>query len=124
MIVSEQVLPELLPLMRAYCDFYRSHPSDEALLTISRALIVDPEREGVQLLSRDDDGAAVGFATVFWGWETNSGGRIGIMNDLFVVEPRRGQGVADALISECRELCLRRGALRLTWQTAPDNLRA
>src|SRR2546421_8770018 len=99
MIVSEQDLPELLPLMRAYCDFYRSHPSDEALLTISRALIDDPEREGVQVLSRDDDGAAVGFANVFLGWETNGGGRIVIMNDLFVVETWRGDRGGGAPLS-------------------------
>jgi hypothetical protein len=56
-------LPELLPLMRGYCDFYEVAPSDEALLELARALIADPEREGVQFLARDDVGRALGFAT-------------------------------------------------------------
>ncbi len=122
--VTEQDLADLLPLMRGYCDFYHSAPSDEALLTMVRALIDDPEREGVQFIARDDDGEAMGFATLFWTWETNCGGRIGVMNDLFVAAERRGQGAAEALIAACRERCKRRGALRLDWVTATDNLRA
>ena len=67
-VAGEADLDDLLALMRAYCDFYEVAPADEALLALSRALIADPEREGVQLLARDEDGAAVGFATVFWTW--------------------------------------------------------
>jgi GNAT superfamily N-acetyltransferase len=122
--VTEGDLTELLPLVRSYCDFYRSDPSDEALLGISRALIADPEREGIQLLARDDRGEAIAFATLFWTWETNQGGRVGVMNDLFVAPQARGGGAADALIAACRERCRERGATRLGWQTATDNLRA
>jgi GNAT superfamily N-acetyltransferase len=123
-VVSERDLDHLLVLMRAYCDFYRSHPSDGALLTMSRALIADPQREGVQFIARSDAGAAIGFATVFWAWETNSGGRIGVMNDLFVAESQRGRKVGERLIEACRSACRERGAVRLEWQTAPENLRA
>ena len=122
-VVGERDLPELLPLVRAYCDFYHSHPSDRDLLTISRALIEDPRREGVQLLARNGSDAT-GFATLYWTWETNSGGRVGVMNDLFVVPTVRGTGVGRALIAACLERCRAGGARRLTWQTAPDNLRA
>jgi GNAT superfamily N-acetyltransferase len=122
--VAEADLADLLPLMRAYCDFYESHPSDEALLAMSRALIADPQREGVQLIARDDDGAAIGFATVFWTWSTNAGARIGTMNDLYVAPAGRGRGLADALIRACLERCRERGAVRLEWQTALDNNRA
>jgi len=117
-------LDELLPLMRGYCDFYKVAPSDEDLLALSRALIDDPEREGVQLIARDAEGRPVGFATIFWSWSTTDAARLGVMNDLFVSETARGGGVADALISACRDECARRGAARLSWQTAPDNLRA
>jgi GNAT superfamily N-acetyltransferase len=123
-VASDGDLDELLPLMRAYCDFYRSDPSDRALSAISRALIADPQREGVQFIARTDTGAAIGFATVFWSWETNTGGRIGVMNDLFVVEAQRGRKVAENLIAACRSACRERGALGLVWQTAPDNHRA
>jgi len=122
--VAEADLTELLPLMRGYCDFYEVAPSDEALLALSRALIADPEREGVQLLARSDEGHAVGFATIFWSWATTSAERIGVMNDLFVAPEARGTGVAEALIEACRAECAARGAGKLTWQTARDNAAA
>ena len=117
-------LPELLPLMRAYCDFYEVTPTDEQLRALSSALIGDPVCEGVQLIARGPDGRAQGFATLFWSWSTTEACRIGVMNDLFVAGPARGRGLADELIRACREECARRGAQKLTWQTAPDNLRA
>jgi GNAT superfamily N-acetyltransferase len=123
-LVTMADLDELLPLMRAYCNFYGVQPSDAALAAMSRALIADPEREGVQLLARDGRGHAIGFATVFWSWSTSDAARLGVMNDLFVAEEARGSGAAEALIEACRAECARRGARRLAWQTAPDNLRA
>ena len=122
--VGPDDLDELLPLMRAYCDFYEASPGDEDLIRLSRALIEDPEREGLQLIARDSDGNAVGFATIYWSWSTTHAARIGVMNDLFVAESSRGQGLAEQLIEACRTECARRGARRLTWQTAPDNARA
>ena len=88
--VSEADLDELLPLMRAYCDFYEVAPSDDALMALSRALLADPEREGVQLIARDDGGRAIGFATIFWSWSTLSAARLAVMNDLFVGPEARG----------------------------------
>jgi GNAT superfamily N-acetyltransferase len=122
--VTEDDLPELLLLMRAYCDFYEVDPSDDALLAMSRTLIDDPELEGIQLIARDEEGRAVGFATIFWTWSTLSASRLGVMNDLFVVADARGSGHADALIAECAGRCRQHGATSLDWQTARDNMRA
>jgi GNAT superfamily N-acetyltransferase len=102
--VTEADLPDLLPLVRAYCDFYGVAPSDDALLAMSRALIADPEREGLQLIARDHgSGEAIGFATIFWSWSTTAAARIGTMNDLYVAPGGRGSGVADDLIRACLE---------------------
>jgi len=115
---------ELLVLMRAYCDFYEASPTDADLLALARALIADPEGEGLQLLARDPNGRAAGFATLYWSWSTTSARRIGVMNDLFVAEVARGQGLAEQLIEACRAECACRGLHRMTWQTAPENHRA
>ena len=123
-VVTETDLPDLLPLVRAYCDFYEVTPGDDELLALSRALIADPGLEGFQLIARESSGRAVGFATVFWTWSTLTAAREAIMNDLFVHSDARGSGLADALIEECRERARRRGAASLSWQTAKDNLRA
>jgi len=121
--VAEQDLADLLPLMRGYCDFYEVTPSDDELLALSRALIADPERDGVQLLARDG-AEALGFATIYWSWATTIASRIGVMNDLYVAPAARGTGAAELLIHACVEECRRHGAAELTWQTAPDNERA
>jgi GNAT superfamily N-acetyltransferase len=121
--VTKDDLGELLPLMRAYCDFYEVDPADDALLALSRALIADPAREGMQLIARHD-GEAVGFATIYWSWATTIAARIGVMNDLYVAPTARGSGAAEALIHACVEECRQHGAAELTWQTAKDNERA
>ena len=123
-LVGEADLDELLPLMRAYSDFYEVTPTDEALLTLSRALIADPRCEGQQFLGRDGDGRAIGFATVYWLWSTTSATRIGLMNDLFVAPEARGSARSAPPPRRCREACREHGASKLTWQTAKDNGRA
>ena len=123
-VVTETDLPDLLPLMRAYCDFYGVTPGDERLMSLAHALLADSDCEGFQLIARDDGGRAVGFATVFWTWSTLAAGRTAIMNDLFVHADARGSGLAEALIEECRVRAGRRGAASLGWQTAKDNDRA
>ncbi|CAB4876153.1 unannotated protein [freshwater metagenome] len=122
--VAETDLPELLPLMRAYCDFYEVAPADAALLEMSRALIADPERTGIQLIARDAAGGAIGFATVFWTWQTLEAAPQAVMNDLYVIPEARGSGIARELIDECARRADAHGANVLAWQTAHDNHRA
>ena len=116
-------LPELMPMLRAYCDFYRVDPTDERLRALASALIADPS-EGLQLIARDSDGTPLGFATIYWTWQTLHAARVGVLNDLFVVPASRGTGTGRALIERCRELCRERGAEKLVWETALDNTTA
>jgi GNAT superfamily N-acetyltransferase len=120
-IVRRDDLEDLLPLVRAYCDFYEVSPSDEALLALCEALVDDPVNEGLQLIARDEHSRALGFATLYWTWSTTRAARIGVMNDLFVVPGARGLRVGERLIEACRERCRERGAVSLGWQTALDN---
>jgi GNAT superfamily N-acetyltransferase len=121
--VATKEVSDLLPMLRAYCDFYRVDPPDERLRALVTALIDNPS-EGLQLIARDSDGAAMGFATIFWTWQTLHAARVGVLNDLFVVPASRGSGTGRALIERCRELCRQRGAEKLVWETAPDNATA
>jgi GNAT superfamily N-acetyltransferase len=114
---------ELMPMLRAYCDFYRVDPSDERLRALVTALI-DDSSEGLQLIARDSLGTPLGFATIYWTWQTLYAARVGVLNDLFVVVASRGSGTGRALIEKCRELCRGRGAEKLVWETAPDNATA
>jgi GNAT superfamily N-acetyltransferase len=123
--VGEDDLADLLPLMAAYCEFYGAAPGADSLLALSRTLLEDPERDGLQLIARRRErGPAVGFATLYWSWSTLRAGRIAVMNDLYVVPEARGMGVGAALIDACRERCRERGMSRLEWSTAQDNVPA
>jgi GNAT superfamily N-acetyltransferase len=116
-------LPELMPMLRAYCDFYQVDPPDERLRALVIALIDNPS-DGLQLIARDGDGTPLGFATIYWTWQTLYAARVGVLNDLFVIPASRGSGAGRALIERCRELCRERGAEKLVWETAPDNTTA
>jgi GNAT superfamily N-acetyltransferase len=118
----EDEIDELLPLMRAYCDFYKSSPADEGVIAMARTLISDPS-QGAVFIARED-GRAIGFATLDWKWSMLKGARIGYLEDLFVDPAARGRGTADALIQVCADRCRELGMPAMAWLTAPDNRRA
>ena len=121
---AEGDLPELVPLVSAYEDFYEVPAPPDAIEAFCRDLLADAEHGGVQLIARDAGGAAVGFATAYWTRETTKLARIAVMNDLFVAPAARGAGAAEALIGACRERAAARGCATLEWVTAVDNHRA
>jgi GNAT superfamily N-acetyltransferase len=121
---TESDLEAVLPLMRAYCDFYEVAPSDDGLEAMARALIAAADAEGMLLVARDGNGEPIGFAAVGWKWASTRGARIAVMEDLFVAPEARGQGAADSLIKACADRVRELGAPVLTWMTAPDNHRA
>jgi GNAT superfamily N-acetyltransferase len=121
--VTTEELEALVPLMEAYCDFYGTDPGPEKLRSLAESLLADPDHEGFQLIATVG-GRPVGFATVYWLWSTVRAARIGLMNDLYVDPAARGTGVAEALIRASADEARAAGAVRLWWQTAPDNERA
>jgi GNAT superfamily N-acetyltransferase len=121
---TESDLPALLPLLRAYCDFYEANPSDEGLEAMARAVMAAREDQAFLLVAEDDPGEVVGFAACAWKWSSLRGARIVVLDDLFVHPDARGQGFADALIVATAEVAGRHGAPVVTWLTAPDNHRA
>jgi GNAT superfamily N-acetyltransferase len=119
----ESDISAVMPLMRAYCDFYESNPPDAGLDEMARALIASEDDQGM-LLVADDGGQAIGFAAVGWKWSSLRGARIAVLEDLFVAPEARGRGAADALIEGCADRARENGAPVVTWITAPDNHRA
>jgi GNAT superfamily N-acetyltransferase len=120
---SEHDLPALMPLMRGYCDFYEARPSDAGLERMALALIGSAEQEGFLLVAAAEE-ELVGFAACGWKWSSLRGARIVVLEDLFVAEPARGRGHAEALIDSAATIARRHGAPALSWLTAPGNRRA
>src|SRR5262249_38518375 len=115
-------IEEMMPLIKAYCEFYETDPNEDGLRTMFDTLIADPG-QGSVFIARAD-GRVVGFATVDWKWSSLKAARIGYLEDLFVDPDARGRGIADALIEACAERCKELGMPAMQWQTAPDNHRA
>ncbi|MGA8217314.1 MAG: GNAT family N-acetyltransferase [Solirubrobacterales bacterium] len=118
----EDEIEDLMPLMRAYCEFYESSPPEEGVIEMLRTLITDPS-QGSVFIARDGE-RPVGVATLDWKWSSLKGARIGYLEDLFVHPDARGGGIADALIEICAARCRELGMPAMEWLTAPDNHRA
>ncbi|WNR44367.1 GNAT family N-acetyltransferase [Paenibacillus roseipurpureus] len=117
-------IPQLKNLMLAYIvDFYQyRQPEDEKLNALIHVLL--EQKDGIQFVAETEDGTLVGFATLYFSYSTLRAAKIAVMNDLFVIESERGQGAAAKLFAACKGYAARHHYAKLTWETAPDNLRA
>ena len=120
----EDEIDELMPLMRAYCEFYESDPPDEGVVGMLRTLITDPS-QGAVFIARDG-GKAIGVATLDWKWSSLKGARVGYLEDLFVDPGAQGRGTADALIRACADRCRELGmpALRMADRAGQPSARS
>lgn len=132
-VATESDIPELVLLMRAYCDNsdepHVAKPSNENLITLCHNIMKDPEHNGIYLIARkhnEKNNQAVGFASLFWSWTfIPSPGRQAILSDLYVSPNVRGLGIAGSLIQTCQEQARQRKNIRsIIWQTASDNYSA
>jgi ribosomal protein S18 acetylase RimI-like enzyme len=121
--VSNRNLNEILPLIKSYQAFYKATPIADATNRVFFAQFDETNPAGCQFLYRKHD-EVVGFATVYFTFNSNVAAKVAILNDLYVIPESRGQQVGRQLIEHCREFATAKGAVRLQWVTAPDNLAA
>jgi ribosomal protein S18 acetylase RimI-like enzyme len=67
---------------------------------------------------------AVAFATVYFTFVSSITDKVGVMNDLYTAPDYRGKEIGKRLINHCLEFALSKGAARLQWITAEDNVQA
>ena len=121
--VSPQNLIEVLPLIRAYQNFYKvANISDENNAEFF-AQFGEGSPAGCQFIFRVDN-KAVAFATVYFSFTSTIAAKVAVLNDLYTDPEYRGQGIAKQLIEHCRDYAKQAGAVRLQWVTAPDNTQA
>lgn len=119
-VVSKSNLNEVLPLIRAYQEFYKvAEISDERNLDFF-SQFGESNPAGCQFVYRES-GKVVGFATVYFSFTSTTAIKVGILNDLYTLPECRGKGVGRQLIEHCRSFAAKNGAARLQWVTAPDN---
>jgi len=118
--ISEEQFEELLPLIAAYQRFYEVAEIDEERNRTFFHRFLAPSEDGL-LLGARHDGRLVGYACLYWHFSSLEAVESVLMNDLFVSEEARGEGVGRALIEASAEVARKRGAPFVEWSTAPDN---
>jgi GNAT superfamily N-acetyltransferase len=110
----------LLPLIAAYQRFYEVEEIDETRNRAFFRRFLAPSEDGL-LLGARRDGRLVGYACLYWHFSSLEAAESVLMNDLYVSEEARGQGVGRALIEATAEVARERGVPFVEWSTAPDN---
>ncbi len=118
--IAVEEFERVLPLIAAYQRFYEVEAVDEERNRTFFRRFLAPSEDGL-LLGARRDGELVGFACLYWHFSSLAAAETVLMNDLYVDEATRGQGVGRALIEASAAVARERGATCLEWATAPDN---
>lgn len=120
--LKEADYERVLPLIAGYQRFYRAEPDEERNRAFFRRFLA-PSEDGL-LLAAWNEGELIGFATLYWMFSSTHAAEAALMNDLFVAEGHRGEGIGLALIEASVAAARDKGVRHLEWFTALDNERA
>ncbi len=118
--VGKEQFERLLPMIAAYQRFYEA---DDIRTERNREFFrrfIAPSDSG-ELIAAWRTERLVGYACMYWHFSSTRAVETVLMNDLYVDDAARGEGIGRALIEACAEVAQRRGAHHLEWSTAPDN---
>lgn len=118
--ISSEQMQVLLPMIGAYQRFYEVEEIDEGRNRAFFSRFLAPSEDGM-LLGAWRGGQLAGYACLFWHFTSLVPAETVLMNDLYVAESERGEGIGRALIEASAEVARGRGAHHLEWATAPGN---
>jgi ribosomal protein S18 acetylase RimI-like enzyme len=110
-------LAELHPLVEKYREFYKQPENPKTVQFLTDRLEND---EAVVFIARVD-GNPVGFTMIYPTFSTVSLSPVWLLNDLYVTETSRGQGIANLLMDAAEAAAREAGATRIFLRTAHDN---
>ena len=118
--IAVEQFEDLLPLIAAYQRFYEVAEVDDDRNRLFFRRFLAPSEDGL-LLGARDEGRLVGYACLYWHFSSLEACESVLMNDLYVDESARGQGVGRALIEAAAAVAREREVPFVEWSTAPDN---
>ena len=118
--VSPLDYEDLVPLVEKYRSFYKQEPSPRTLQYVADRF---DRREAIGWIARLDR-RAIGFTICYPTFSTVAVAPIWLLNDLYVDENYRGQGIASQLLQTAETAARDAGAARIWLRTAEDNVPA
>ena len=112
----------IAPLFDAYRVFY----GQASNLALAEEFIAErlANNESVILLAVDSSGKALGFTQLYPSFSSVSAARIWVLNDLFVSDNARRQGVATQLMHAAKKFGIKTGVKGLVLETGVNNVNA
>ena len=124
-VAIRQAVSADIEALAALFDQYRQFQGQAGNLAAARSFLAERfERGESTVFIANAGGTAVGFAQLYPSYSSVSLSRVFILNDLFVLETARGQGVASQLLSAVESYAWSLGASRVTLNVARTNLPA
>ena len=122
-VVSKSNIDEVLPLIRAYQEFYNVAKISDSKNKTFFSQFSENNPAGCQFIYRDN-GTVVGFATVYFTYTSSIISKVAVLNDLYTEPSLRGNGIGRNLVEHCHKFASSNGAARLQWLTETDNQQA
>jgi GNAT superfamily N-acetyltransferase len=113
-------LAQLHGLVEKYRAFYKQPENEKTLNYLEERI---KNEEAIAFIARLD-GVAVGFTLLYPTFSTVSLSNIWLLNDLYVEESARGNGIASELMDVAESAAKQAGATRVFLRTANNNLPA
>ncbi|MEM7082649.1 MAG: GNAT family N-acetyltransferase [Pseudomonadota bacterium] len=115
-------LDDIAVLFNAYRVFYRQ--TDD--LDLARAFIGErmERQDSVIFIARGDEGRALGFTQLYPSFSSVSAQAIWILNDLYIDDRVRSQGLGTQLLERARQWAIETGAKGVSLETERSNVGA
>jgi GNAT superfamily N-acetyltransferase len=115
-------LEALLPLVEAF-QAHEKIPFEREAARANLARLLGEPRFG-QVLLAEQDGRAIGYAILTYGYDLEFGGMDGYLTDLFLADDARGHGLGRWLLGEAEAAARAAEVQALHLMVAPHNQRA
>jgi GNAT superfamily N-acetyltransferase len=115
-------LDVLLPLVRSYHRFEEIDMSDDARVAAVMPLLGDNSLGTIWLIQPDN--VVVGYVAVCYGYSIEFQGRDAFVDEFFLIESARGQGIGHHALNSVRAAAADTGIVALHLEVARSNTRA
>jgi ribosomal protein S18 acetylase RimI-like enzyme len=119
--LNQQNIDSALELWHQYQQFYKVKEINLEKNRQHLTKILQNEELGKIFLLRNQENY-VGFATIYYSFASTIAEQVAILNDLYVVENHRRQGIGKQLIDCCINYLKSRSISIVRWSTAKDNI--